>query len=111
MNKELIINELKKYYNFKSDKEFADFLEVSPQTVSNWKKRNSIDCDLIFTKCVGINAGWLLSNGEGNMIENADLVNEPTEIYNTSEKKEISRLKKEIDTLIDIINNLNKQLK
>ncbi|MDM1048026.1 LexA family transcriptional regulator [Sphingobacterium hotanense] len=66
-NKSLILNKIKSHYNFKSDAEFARFLEIKPSTLANWYARNSIDYDRLFSKCEGINANWLLS-GEGPML-------------------------------------------
>lgn len=62
----LILNELKNAFNFKSNVEFAEYLGIKPQTISNWYARNTIDYELIYTKCVGLDANWLLT-GKGNM--------------------------------------------
>ena len=67
MDKLLILNRIKEYKNFSSDRELADFLGITTQNLSNWKSRNTIDYDLIFTKCVDINFSWLLT-GKGQMI-------------------------------------------
>ncbi|WP_185114105.1 MULTISPECIES: S24 family peptidase [unclassified Chryseobacterium] len=72
MDNTLILNEIKSYYNLKSDSDFAKFLDIKPQTLSNWKSRNSIDYSVISTKCVEIDANWLLT-GKGNMLKNANL--------------------------------------
>lgn len=69
MDKSLILNAIKLHYGFKSNAEFARFLEITPQILSNWRARNSIDYDLIYTKCVDIDANWLLT-GEGPMLKN-----------------------------------------
>ena len=68
MNKTLIINELKNYLNIKTDSEFAKFLGLKQNTISSWKSRNSLDYDLIISKCDQINANWLLT-GEGEMLK------------------------------------------
>ncbi len=65
-NKELIINEIMKHYNFQSDRAFAQFLGITPQGLSNWRVRKTYDIEILYTKCVGINANWLLT-GEGEM--------------------------------------------
>ena len=69
MNKLLILNEIKSYLNIKSDTEFAVFLGIKPQVLSNWKARNTFDIDLIYTKCEFIDANWLLT-GQGEMLKN-----------------------------------------
>lgn len=67
VDKSIIINELKKYLNIKTDSEFAKFLGLKQNTISSWKSRNSLDYDLIISKCDQINANWLLT-GEGEML-------------------------------------------
>lgn len=66
INKSLIINKIISSYNFKNDKEFADFLEIKPQTLSSWRSRNMIDYDLIFAKCVDIDMNFVFT-GEGSI--------------------------------------------
>ena len=68
VDKSIIINELKKYLNIKTDSEFAKFLGLKQNTISSWKSRNSLDYDLIISKCDQINANWLLT-GEGEMLK------------------------------------------
>ncbi len=66
--KSLKLNNIKAYYNFKSNLVFANFLGIKANTLSNWHSRNSIDYELIISKCVGINGHWLLT-GEGEMFQ------------------------------------------
>ena len=61
-----IISRIKQAKNFQSDIELADFLGVSRATLSNWKARNRVDYDLLFSKCEHINLHWLIT-GEGSM--------------------------------------------
>ncbi|TWP30545.1 peptidase S24 [Apibacter muscae] len=68
MNKALILNRIKEYNDFKTDKELASFLGISKSTLSNWYNRNSIDYDLVFSKCVQIDKNWLLT-GKGKMLK------------------------------------------
>lgn len=67
---ELILNKLKEHYAFTTNKEFAKFLGIAPTTLSSWYSRNTIDYDLIYSKCVDIDANWLLT-GEGEMLRTA----------------------------------------
>lgn len=69
MNKSFIINEIKSYLNIKTDSDFADFLGVKQPTISTWRKRNTIDYELIIAKCDNINGHWLLT-GQGPMLKN-----------------------------------------
>jgi len=62
-----IINKLKEYYNLKNDVDFAEYLGIPSTTLSSWKSRDSIDYDLVYSKCVGIDANWILT-GAGNML-------------------------------------------
>ena len=72
MDKSLILNEIKKYLNIKTDTEFANFLGIKQNTLSSWKARNSIDYDLIISKCDYLNANWLLT-GEGSMLKEEEV--------------------------------------
>lgn len=79
MDKSFIINQIKLHLGIKTDSEFAEFLGVKQPTVSTWRKRNTIDYDLIITKCNDIDANWLLT-GEGKMLKsdnNTPAVAEP----------------------------------
>lgn len=64
MNTRLILNRLKLAKNLKNDAELARFLDLRPSTISGWTSRNSIDYDLVFSKCDDVNLHWLLT-GEG----------------------------------------------
>lgn len=66
IDKKLILNKIKDYYNFKSDTVFASFLGIRPQTLSNWLSRNTFDIETVYTKCVGISGDFLLS-GKGDI--------------------------------------------
>jgi hypothetical protein len=77
-SKSLILNEIKSYYGFKKDADFARFLGITPQTLSNWKARDTFDPVLVYTKCVDLNPHWVLV-GEGEMTKNSDFnSNTPT---------------------------------
>lgn len=56
-----ILNRIISYYNLKNKTGLANFLDVSPQTISNWYSRNSVDYDLIFEKCLGLDLNWLIT--------------------------------------------------
>jgi hypothetical protein len=71
-NKWLILNEIKLYYKFKSDADFARFLGIKPQTLSSWHTRNAFDYELVYAKCVDIDANWLLT-GRGSMLRNSHM--------------------------------------
>lgn len=64
-----MLNEIKSHFKINSETDFAKFLEITPQTLHNWKKRNTFDITVIYTKCVNISADWLIT-GEGPMLKN-----------------------------------------
>lgn len=68
MDKELILNELINYYANGNQTKFAELLGISVSALSNWKRRNVLDYELIFTKCQGVNAEWLFT-GKGSMLK------------------------------------------
>ncbi|OWP80022.1 hypothetical protein BWK63_13185 [Flavobacterium covae] len=68
MDKQLILNKIKEYYNFQKDTQFADFLGIPAQNLSKWKTRNTYDAELIYTKCTEISPEWLLT-GNGDMLK------------------------------------------
>lgn len=74
MTKNDIINKLVDFYSNGDNGKFAKKLGIAPTTLSSWKARNTIDYDLLFAKCEGINTEWLLS-GVGPMVvsENFDI--------------------------------------
>lgn len=59
------------YKNFASKAEFARFLEITPQNLSQWLKRNTFDISIVGNKFPEINHIWLLT-GEGEMIKDAE---------------------------------------
>jgi vacuolar-type H+-ATPase subunit I/STV1 len=69
IDKRVILREIKLYYNIKNDADFARFLGVKPQTLSSWYSRNVFDLELLYAKCVDIDANYLLT-GRGEMLRN-----------------------------------------
>lgn len=47
----LVLNKLKKTLKITSDKQLSEFLNVKPNTISTWKKRNSLDYSVIISIC------------------------------------------------------------
>jgi transcriptional regulator with XRE-family HTH domain len=60
MDKTLILNRIKEAFDLKGNTDLARFLGIAPNTVTNWYNRNSVDYDLIFTKCEKVNFEWLI---------------------------------------------------
>lgn len=51
LNATFIVKKLKSILKFKTDLQLAEFLNVRPNTISTWKKRNSVDYNSIITVC------------------------------------------------------------
>ena len=68
MKKSEMLKNLIQHYTAGNQAQFANMIGVPAQNVSAWLKRNSFDAELIFSKCEGVSAEWLLSNGEGEML-------------------------------------------
>lgn len=77
-----MLNQLQNHYNLAKDIDFAKLLGITSQVLSNWRKRNTFDAELIYTKCENINPKWLLT-GEGDMFskDSTNNVHEPGTIY------------------------------
>lgn len=72
-DKNYIIDEIKKHLGFTKDSELANFLEIGQSTISNWRRRNTLDYELILSKCEDLDANWLF-RGVGNMLISDDNV-------------------------------------
>jgi transcriptional regulator with XRE-family HTH domain len=112
--KDFIISQIKAHYNFKSDAEFARFLGIKPQVLSNWRNRNTIDYELLARACTEIDANWLMT-GTGSMLKNKQaaitVVNEEPVLYaKTDQFAAIDALKQTILTQQETIATLKKLL-
>ena len=68
MDKKTMLECLINHYTDGNKAAFAKMVTVTPQTISKWLARNSFDNELLFQKCPGVSASWLLT-GEGEMFE------------------------------------------
>lgn len=73
------------HYSNGNKAQFASRLGITPQGLSTWIKRESFDLELVFSKCEGLSAQWLLT-GEGDMFEN----NHQTKSKEISDPSDIS---------------------
>ena len=71
MDKGIMVEKLVDYFSNGNKAAFAKQLGVSPQTVHSWIARNTFDSELVFAKCEGLSADWLLT-GEGPMLRSED---------------------------------------
>lgn len=84
MLKSEILNRIMSHYGLRNKTELASFLGVSPQTVSNWYSRNSIDYDLVFEKCAGLDFNWLVTGNAsvyGHRIGNVSVASDVEGAY------------------------------
>ena len=68
MDKVLILEELRKYKKFKTQTEFAEYLEITPQSISKWYRRHTYNIDILTNHFPEVSTEWLLT-GEGEMLK------------------------------------------
>ena len=68
IDKQSMLNQLVQYYGHGKKNQFANKLGVKPQTINTWLSRNTFDTELIYAKCEGVSADWLLT-GQGKMLK------------------------------------------
>lgn len=76
MNKSLILNKIKIANNFKKDTELAEFLGISKYVLSNWRGRDTIDWELVLSKCLPMDFNWLLKEVNDEILKKENEVNE-----------------------------------
>lgn len=69
MTKSEMVECLVNYYDDGNKSKFGRRIGVTDGTIGNWIRRNTFDAEIIFAKCEGISAQWLLSHGKGSMLE------------------------------------------
>lgn len=95
-----MLNRIKSYLNFQKDAEFARFLEIKPNVLSNWYKRGTFDAELIYTMCDFLNPSWLLTDKGEMIFKSEKTVSGLTEI---NECKSCEGLRKDIEHYKQII--------
>ncbi len=129
-----IIARAKSALKCSSDIAFANLLGVSKSTLSNWKKRNSIDYELLFSVCEQIDFNWLLtgehipdhqvpsyqaiirklSAENDDLKEEVDKVRSETKVIQERDPRDIELLsanKDTIETQKDLIASLKQRIK
>lgn len=87
-DKALILNRIKSHYKFKKEAELGKLLGVASNTLANWRKRNSVDLELILTKCEELNANWICSG-----------IGRPTNDYPLPEDDSYSKVEESFEKL------------
>jgi transcriptional regulator with XRE-family HTH domain len=109
----LIIQRLQLFFDVKTSKALAQKLGVSESALSNWKNRNTIDYELLFTKCEGINFNWLFL-GKGEMNSLPEQVNESppgyARVIGDANEKLVRSQQETIEVQRRYINSLEKDL-
>lgn len=114
MLKSEMLNDLIDYYAQGNKSQFARMLGVTPQVIIGWSVRNSMSKEIIYAKLKGVSAHWLLTDGEGEMIESAQQTQtRPTAPTNNEkeQQKRIENLRAYADELERRIENLLAQLR
>lgn len=112
-----MLKKIQQHINLTKDLDFANFLGISPQALSNWKTRGTFNHELIYTKCEWINPHWLLT-GEGEIakVSKHDFNMLKPERFNHSKATCISCLEKDEyislqNEFIEILKEMLKVLK
>jgi hypothetical protein len=69
MDKALILKRIKEEKNFKTDAQLAVFLGISKAVLSNWYKRDTIDYDLVLSKCELMDLNWIIRGEKSENIK------------------------------------------
>ena len=99
-----IISRLMLYFNTTKIIILAELLGVSQPTISNWKKRGTIDMERIIEKAQNINLNWLFF-GEGTMLRQSDIASDRTASYLVSpeELRRLRSLEKKVKELQEFL--------
>lgn len=94
-----MLERLIEHYEEGNKTRFAKRLGISPQGLSTWLSRGTIDYELVYIKCENINADWLLS-GKGSMLR-VDVIpitsNMPSTDTSTQSNAVVFRLMDKLD--------------
>lgn len=100
--KSSILDRIKEAYRLKNNAELARFLGVKPNTISNWYARNSIDYDIIFSKCDDLDLTWLINGIDKNGVSSEVI---PVDDLSMEEKETFKDIAKDEGTIRAIISS------
>lgn len=74
----LIINRLREVFEVSSDLQLSKKLGLGNTTVGNWRNRNTVDYELVISKCENVDLNWLFRgkplSAEKNELSNDNLL-------------------------------------
>lgn len=114
MNKKERLEALISYYSKGNKTAFASIIGMKPQSINSWLIRDTFDIELIYSKCNGISAEWLLS-GEGPMLKEAGgsaSENQDPRLWSLieSQQRQLEAQQKQLDAQTRIIEDLTKKV-
>lgn len=94
-----LLSRLKSGLNIDNDAQLARLINIAPNTLGNWKARNSVDFPLIITFCVqqGLDVNWILTG----IKKEVETVNEPMAAYGGDQSLLIASMTRTIALLED----------
>lgn len=60
-----VLDRLKKTLNLKTDSQLADYLNVQPTVIANWRSRGRINATRVISKCESLDVHWILFGTPG----------------------------------------------
>lgn len=82
VDKTLILNKIQRHYDFKKDSDFAKFLGITTQVLSNWKARSTFDIEILYTKCLDISPDFMITGNEPILKKNTFDSEDANEMFN-----------------------------
>lgn len=108
-NVDIILNKLRDALHIRTDLALANFLEVKANTISTWRSRNTLDYELIISKCDNIDFNWLFANKRVSYSVSeteGHILNEPLEKFSP---KPCENCKSKDKIIADLIKENQKQ--
>ena len=66
------------YYSEGNKSMFGRLIGLQPSSITNWIRRDTLDFELIYSKCADLNPHWLLT-GEGEMLKSTVRQSNPSQ--------------------------------
>jgi len=105
IDKVLILNKIRLHLNIKTDTEFAKYLGINRNVLSNWKARNTYDINILTQKCDFLNKDYLLT-GNGEMLKN----NKTDGIVTDSPQNELDYYKSQLEMIRELLKEKEKYI-